>query len=98
MQKILFLISLFAGLMAFGVAAQNNFGTDLIKTAMGDLEITFIGHGSLMFTYRGVVIYVDPYSPCSRKMAGQPGGRSGVGAQSRPEPGAGRAQPTPAGP
>jgi L-ascorbate metabolism protein UlaG (beta-lactamase superfamily) len=62
MQKILFLISLFVGLMAFGVAAQNNFGTDLIKTAMGDLEITFIGHGSLMFTYRGVVIHVDPYS------------------------------------
>jgi len=62
MQKILFLISLFVGLTAFGVAAQNNFGTDLIKTAMGDLEITFIGHGSLMFTYRGVVIHVDPYS------------------------------------
>jgi L-ascorbate metabolism protein UlaG (beta-lactamase superfamily) len=62
MQKILFLVSLFVGLMAFGAAAQDNFGKDILTTAMGDVEITFIGHGSLMFAYRGVVIYVDPFS------------------------------------
>ena len=62
MQKMLFLVSLFIGLMAFGVAAQENFATDNFKTAMGDLEITFIGHGSVMFTYRGMVIHVDPFS------------------------------------
>ncbi|UCD82517.1 MAG: MBL fold metallo-hydrolase [Desulfobacterales bacterium] len=62
MQKMLFLVSLFLGFMAFGVAAQNNFGTDILKTAMGDVEITFIGHGSLMFKYRGLVIHVDPFS------------------------------------
>jgi len=62
MQKMLFLVSLFVGLMAFGVAAQDNFGRDILSTAMGDLEITFIGHGSLMFNYRGLVIYVDPFS------------------------------------
>ena len=49
MKKLLFWVSLFAGLMAFGVAAQDNFRTDKLKTALGDLEITFIGHGSLMF-------------------------------------------------
>jgi len=62
MQRMLFLISLFAGLMVFGAAAQAVFAKDLIKTAVGDVEITFIGHGSLMFTYRGLVIHVDPFS------------------------------------
>ena len=38
------------------------FSKDFLKTGRGDLKITFIGHGSLMFTYRGVVIYVDPIS------------------------------------
>lgn len=62
MQKMLFLVSLFVGLMVFGVAAQAQFGKDILKTGGGDVEITFIGHGSLMFTYRGVVIHVDPFS------------------------------------
>ena len=65
MQKMLFLVSLvslFVGLISFGAEAQDNFGKDILTTAMGDVEITFIGHGSLMFTYRGVVIHVDPFS------------------------------------
>jgi L-ascorbate metabolism protein UlaG (beta-lactamase superfamily) len=62
MRKMLFLVSLLVGLMSFGVAAQENFETDTLNTAIGDLKITFIGHGSLMFTYRGVVIHVDPFS------------------------------------
>jgi L-ascorbate metabolism protein UlaG (beta-lactamase superfamily) len=40
--------------------AQDKFEKDVIKTKMGDLEITFIGHGTLMFTYGGKVIHVDP--------------------------------------
>jgi len=35
---------------------------DIIKTKMGDLKITFIGHGTLMFSYGGKVIHVDPWS------------------------------------
>ncbi len=35
---------------------------DTIKTETGDLTITFIGHGSLMFGYQGKVIHVDPVS------------------------------------
>jgi L-ascorbate metabolism protein UlaG (beta-lactamase superfamily) len=33
---------------------------DVISTAAGPLEITFIGHGTLMFTFGGKVIHVDP--------------------------------------
>jgi gluconolactonase len=35
---------------------------DVINTSGGDLRITFIGHGTLMFTYDGKVIHVDPVS------------------------------------
>ncbi len=63
MQKIFFLIPVFVGLMVAGVSAQGNFETDILKTSQGDLEITFIGHGSLLFTYNGKLIYVDPFSP-----------------------------------
>ena len=62
MSKIFFLIPGFVGLMAFDAAAQGNFQTDILKTSQGDLEITFIGHGSLMFTFNGKVIHVDPFS------------------------------------
>ena len=35
---------------------------DIVKTSAGDLKITFIGHGTLMFTFGGKVIHVDPVS------------------------------------
>lgn len=36
--------------------------SDVIKTSAGDLTITFVGHGTLMFEIGGQVIHVDPYS------------------------------------
>jgi len=50
--------------MVFGLSAmaQEGFETDIIKTSLGDLKITFIGHGTLMFSFRGKVIHVDPWS------------------------------------
>jgi L-ascorbate metabolism protein UlaG (beta-lactamase superfamily) len=36
------------------------FQKDLIKTSAGDLEITFIGHGTLMLRFNGIVIHIDP--------------------------------------
>ena len=38
------------------------FETDTIKTSAGDLKITFLGHGSLYFTFGGKVMHVDPFS------------------------------------
>lgn len=37
------------------------FEKDVIKTTAGNLEITFIGHGSLMMKFGGKIIHVDPY-------------------------------------
>jgi L-ascorbate metabolism protein UlaG (beta-lactamase superfamily) len=40
--------------------AQGKFEQDVIKTGAGNLTITFIGHGTLMFTFGGKIIHVDP--------------------------------------
>ncbi len=50
----------FAGLMTTSLLAQNQFRTDTIATSEGDLQITFIGHASLMFRYGDEIIDVDP--------------------------------------
>lgn len=42
--------------MAYG------YESDSFETAMGRLEITFLGHGTLMMEVEGKVIHVDPYS------------------------------------
>jgi L-ascorbate metabolism protein UlaG (beta-lactamase superfamily) len=38
------------------------FEEDTFKTSQGDLKITCIGHGTLMFVYDGKTIHVDPWS------------------------------------
>jgi L-ascorbate metabolism protein UlaG (beta-lactamase superfamily) len=43
-------------------AAPMGLPQDVIKTSMGDLTITFVGHGTLMFTCGGKVIHVDPWT------------------------------------
>lgn len=35
--------------------------SDVLPTSAGDLRIGFIGHGSLMLTFNGKVVHVDPY-------------------------------------
>jgi L-ascorbate metabolism protein UlaG (beta-lactamase superfamily) len=41
---------------------ERKFEEDVIKTEIGDLKITFIGHGTLMFTCGDKVIHIDPWS------------------------------------
>jgi len=47
-------------LSVYMLKAQNNFQTDIIKTSAGNLKITFIGHGTLLFEFRDLVIHIDP--------------------------------------
>jgi L-ascorbate metabolism protein UlaG (beta-lactamase superfamily) len=42
--------------------ARPGFPSDTINTSGGDLEITFIGHGTLMMKYAGTTIHVDPWT------------------------------------
>ena len=50
-----------AMLIASPLAAQDAFEKDVIETPSGDLEITFIGHGTLMMAFAGKTIHIDPF-------------------------------------
>lgn len=57
----IFLASTVFSLVAIGEACtQADFQRDVIPTAAGDLTITFVGHGTLMFGFAGKVVHVDP--------------------------------------
>lgn len=53
---MMFLTGLFTG--TAGPALQ--YDKDVIQTSGGDLSITFVGHGTLMFEYNGMTVHVDP--------------------------------------
>jgi len=53
---------LISALLAVPAAAQETFEKDVVPTSGGDLEIYFIGHGSLLFKYKSRTVYVDPFS------------------------------------
>ena len=42
--------------------AEGEFKTDTIQTSVGELSLTFIGHGTLMLSCGGTVVHVDPWS------------------------------------
>ncbi|MCL2877825.1 MAG: MBL fold metallo-hydrolase [Acidobacteria bacterium] len=58
------LCAVLVSLLVVGTAAaqQKNFAEDVFQAEGGDVRIAFIGHGTLMITYAGKVIHVDPVS------------------------------------
>jgi L-ascorbate metabolism protein UlaG (beta-lactamase superfamily) len=60
MEKIAFaVLSLFC-CATVAVAAQQKFEEDKIKTSDGDILITFMGHATVMISFGGRIIHVDP--------------------------------------
>jgi L-ascorbate metabolism protein UlaG (beta-lactamase superfamily) len=55
---LLFLMTFMSG-TAFG---KERHETDVVPTGGGDLAITFLGHGSLLFAFDGMTVAIDPYS------------------------------------
>ena len=49
-------------LSALSANADDRFQNDVIRTSSGDLNITFIGHASLIFSFNNKTVYVDPFS------------------------------------
>ena len=62
MMKLCVWAMFLVGCMALAATAQEPFEKDVLKTAGGDVEMTFLGHGTLMLTFGGKVIHIDPYS------------------------------------
>lgn len=61
MSKILFGLVAILFFWTFPSFARD-FEQDTIPTTAGDLIITFVGHGSLIFQFQGKIIHVDPVS------------------------------------
>ena len=64
-MRIVFALLMFAAFCAPIASAEESYEKDVVETSAGNLEITFIGHGSLMFTFDGKIIHVDPFSRVS---------------------------------
>ncbi len=62
MTRSVAIMATFTLLVQFGAVAAEKFEMDTIKTSAGDLEITFVGHATLMLRFGGKVIHVDPVS------------------------------------
>ncbi len=60
MYKLSILVNVFILVFTFVSFAQGKYETDIIKTSAGELKITFIGHGTLMFTFGSKIIHADP--------------------------------------
>jgi L-ascorbate metabolism protein UlaG (beta-lactamase superfamily) len=58
MKNVLVIICLAFSINGFA----QDFEKDTFQTTLGDLEITFIGHGSLMFSIDDKIIHIDPSS------------------------------------
>ena len=42
--------------------ANETFESDVFQTSAGELKITFLGHGTLMMSFGGKIIHIDPFS------------------------------------
>jgi len=62
MKTLLVAVSVLSLVLTSVAVAQEKYETDIVKTSRGDLKITFLGHGSLFFTFGGKIIHVDPFS------------------------------------
>ena len=55
-------LALVAALVLVGAAAHaQGLEKDVIPTSAGEVSVTFVGHGSLIFGYGGKTIHVDPF-------------------------------------
>jgi len=57
---VIALVLALAGPSAAQPPAEKTFEEDTIKTKTGDLKITCIGHGTLMFAYQDKILHIDP--------------------------------------
>jgi L-ascorbate metabolism protein UlaG (beta-lactamase superfamily) len=62
MMKNIFPVTILLFVTMGSAVTKNTFEKDTVATSIGDLEITFIRHATLMFVINGTVIHVDPWS------------------------------------
>ena len=62
MRKVSFPAAVSALFLASSAEAAQSFEEDSFFTSAGEVKVTFLGHGTLMFFHKGRVIHIDPYS------------------------------------
>jgi len=62
MYKSIIYILFLSALCVLGFSAVQDFEQDVIQTSEGEIKMTFIGHGTLMFEFDGKIIHIDPVS------------------------------------
>jgi L-ascorbate metabolism protein UlaG (beta-lactamase superfamily) len=62
MMKVIISALFFVFFSITPAVGQKHFENDTIPTSGGDLQVTFIGHGTLMLVYGGKTIHIDPFS------------------------------------
>jgi len=60
MKKLIIIMFMLTFILLVCATGQERFESDIIKTSVGDLKLTFIAHGTLMFTFNDKVIHIDP--------------------------------------
>jgi len=53
-------VTMILALFATAFLAADDFEVDIVPVVDGEVAITLIGHGTLMFEYNSIVIHVDP--------------------------------------
>jgi L-ascorbate metabolism protein UlaG (beta-lactamase superfamily) len=61
MKGLHFVFLLLMTLLSETAFGKERHETDVIPTGAGDLTITFLGHGSLLLSFDGTTIAIDPY-------------------------------------
>ena len=59
---LLVALALLVPLATAAIAAGPALEKDVIPTSAGDLELTFVGHGTLVLGFGGKVVHVDPWT------------------------------------
>jgi len=62
MKRFALIPTLLLAVAAVPLFGQSKYEMDTLKSAEGNIIISFLGHGSVMFEFKGKVIYVDPVS------------------------------------
>ena len=60
-MRLILLSAIFFSIITMGYG-QKKIEKDIIETQKGPLELWFIGHGTLMFSWNDMVIHIDPVS------------------------------------
>jgi L-ascorbate metabolism protein UlaG (beta-lactamase superfamily) len=57
-MKTIRIMMMLVSILPFSLSGQIK--SDVVHTSAGDLEMFFVGHGTLMFKFNGKVIHIDP--------------------------------------